>query len=204
MTIRFHNSIVKAVTESNFRPSDEEVVTLVQTKIKAGAVDDGIGDTYFGVLVGRTQDKAYRGADQERVLEALAEAHKELMVLVNKGAITPDVAANDKDDAETKREKYAERQRRTGFARSSASTLKRWIVGGGDIFALDPKDAKKSTIQAEGKAMADEAAEEAGENTPEAKVAKRLASLLTALSQLPESDLPAAIAHCCATIKAAR
>jgi hypothetical protein len=201
MAIRFHSSIVKSISESNFRPSDDDIVTLVQTKVKAGAVDEGIGDTYFGVLVGRTQDKVSKYADTEATLKGLDAVHKELMVLVNKGAITPEVQPNKADDSETKARKHGERQRRTGFARSAASTLRRWISAGGNIHEVDAANAKKSRFTVEAKEAETEAANEAGLNTPEGKVAKRLASLITALQQVDEATRGNVLAETINTLK---
>lgn len=201
---RFNVSIVRAIADEGYRPSDEALVTLVQTKVKAGTVDEGIGDTYFGVLATESRDNYEKTGTvgTEAALAAVDEANKRLMVLVNRGAITPEIEANASDDSDTKRAKYEARQKRTGFARSSASVLRRWIKAGGDLSKIDPASMGKSTIDRAAKGAEQEAAEQAGENTPEAKVSKRLASLITALNQLEGEDKANFVAHCVATLNA--
>lgn len=201
-TPRFHASIVKLIAESSFRPTDDDVVTLVQTKVKAGTVDEGIGDTYFSVLRTEAVDNYEKmmAVGPEAQLEAIDAANKRLMVLVNRGAITPDIEASEHDTAEVKAVKYAERQKRTGFARSSASVLRRAVKSGMDLTEIT--EGKSATERSIRSAEA-EAAEAAGENTPEAKVAKRLASLITALNQMDEAPRKTALAHVIATLNSA-
>lgn len=202
-TPRFHSSIVNIVAESAYRPTDEQLSQLVQTKVKAGKVDDGIGDTYFGVLVANSQDEYTKIAaiGAEGYLEAVDAANKRLLEVVKAAVITPEIEAKESDDSTTKEIKYKERQKRTGFARSSASVLRRWIRAGGDLMVLEP-GTTKSTVDTTAKQEEEKAAEAAGENTPEAKVAKRLASLITALNQLDDSHKAGYVAHCIEALKA--
>lgn len=197
-TPRFHASIVKAIADSSFRPTDEDVVTLVQTKVKAGAVDEGVGDTYFNVLRTEACDNYERDV-ASGMLESIDAANKRLMVLVNRGAITPDIEASEYDDSDTKATKYAERQKRTAFARTSASALRRYVKAGGDLLTLTLGKSATEKLAAK---LEGEASEAAGENTPEAKVAKRLAGLITALNQIDEGSRPTVLRHVISTLEA--
>lgn len=196
----FHTSIVKIAAGSDYNLSDEDLGTLVETKVKAGAVDAGVGDTYFRVLVRRSQIEvatAGEGTHTDAVLAGVDRAHKGMMAIVNDRVITPDIAPKDSDSSETKAEKRAERQRRTGFARSSKSALVRWIKAGGDLMGLNPADATKSGCERTAVETEKAAAEAAGENTPQAKVAKRLAGLITALNQIDDAAERAALVRQC-------
>jgi hypothetical protein len=192
MTPRFHASVVRTVRESQYQVTDGDLGELIKTKAKAGAVDSAVGDTYFGVLVARSI-KGCAGSDQQdKQLAAVDEAHKGMLTVVHE-------ALN------TKTMDRAEKQSATGFARSAASVLRRWIKAGGDLMnvSLDG-DIKKSQFEAQCREAEKEEAEAKGENTPEGKVSKRLASLLTALGQLDAIQREAYIKHCVSAIESMR
>jgi hypothetical protein len=191
MTPRFHASVVRTVRESQYQVIDGDLGELIKTKAKAGAVDVAVGDTYFGVLVARSVTLSGRGGEQAQ-LAAVDEAHKGMLTVVHE-------ALN------TKTMDRAEKQSATGFARSAASVLRRWIKAGGDLMnvSLDG-DIKKSQFEAQCREAEKEEAEAKGENTPEGKVSKRLASLLTALGQLEDRQREEYIKHCVSAIESMR
>jgi hypothetical protein len=67
---------------------------------------------------------------------------------------------------------------------------------------LTPEDGKYK-VQTAAKEAEQQAAQDKGENTPEAKVAKRLASLITALNLIEDANARmAALSNCTATLRA--
>jgi hypothetical protein len=83
--------------------------------------------------------------------------------------------------------------------------LRRWIKAGGNLMnvSLDG-DIKKSQFEAQCRETEKAEAEAKGENTPEGKVSKRLASLLTALGQLEDRQREEYIKHCVSSIESMR
>ena len=182
MQPRFHTSIVKTIQSDDYNVDDNVLETLVNTKVKAGKVDDGIGDTYLSVLLKRSQNEmAGQKRDEDSQLAAIDRAHKGMYKVVKRAVITPEISD------QTKSENRAERDRRGGFARSSASVLRRYVKSGGSLFDLEPGKVRKTAMEKAAKELEHQAREAAGENTPEAKVAKRLASLITALNQIEDN-----------------
>jgi len=173
-------SILKNIHDNSYQITDEDLEQLVSVKVKSESVDNTLTDDYFRVLIRRSKDA--EGTDEERV----TEAHKGMMKVVNKAVITRDIAPNPNDSSEKKAEKTAERQRRTGFARSSASVLRRFLKSGGHLDDLDPAVHGKSMVEKLAREQEQDIAESKGENTPEGKVLKRLASLITALGQIED------------------
>jgi hypothetical protein len=199
MNIRFHSTIIAAVRAASYRVTDGDLDKLIQTKVAGDAVTTMLDDDYFRVQLRRTKD-----ADIQSPGDAL-EAHKfvakGMLDRVNAITITPDIKPNPADSSEVKAEKTAKRQTATNFARSAACVLRKYIEMGGDLGALDPEVHGKNAVASLTRTLKAEADEESGENTPEAKVAKRLASLITALNQLDPTAKGAAVAGCISTLK---
>jgi hypothetical protein len=192
MTPRFHASVVRTVRESQYQVTDGDLGELIKTKAKAGAVDVAVGDTYFGVLVARSICGHSPHLGMEDALSSVDAAHKGMLTVVHE-------ALN------TKTMDRAEKQSATGFARSAASVLRRWIKAGGNLMDVDlDGDIKKSQFEAQCRETEKAEAEAKGENTPEGKVSKRLASLLTALGQLDAIQREAHIKHCVSAIESMR
>jgi hypothetical protein len=183
----FHVSIVKTVAADDYDCTDADLSVLVATKVKAGRVDEGVADTYLGVLVRRSQKAVNSSKDY---MEAIDKAHKGMYAVAKKAEITPEI-----EDL-TKKENRTERDRRTVFARTAATTLRKWVEAGGDLLALIPADVRKTALTTDAKKLAEKAADPA-ENTPEAKVAKRLAGLITALNQVENAGERAKLAEQC-------
>jgi len=195
MNIRFHSTIIASIRAASFRVTDEELDKLIGTKVAGDKVADTLGDDYFRVQLRRTKDADYQNPGNP--LEVHGTVAKTMLDRVNKVVITPDIKPSAADSSEVKAEKTAKRQAASNFARSAACVLRKYIEMGGDLGALDPEVHGKNAVASLTRTMKAEADEESGENTPEAKVAKRLASLITALNQIPGgSARNAAVAQC--------
>lgn len=189
----FHASIIRTVAESAYEIDDATVADLVSKAVKAGVVSGVLNENYFGVLVTRAR-RALGTATVtvESQLEAIETANKPLQGIVNSSVAAVVEARTDL----AKDERARERNRLSGFARSAVSVLRRWVKAGGDLSALEVGAYKKSRFEREAAEHEKAAAGEAGENTPEAKVAKRLASLITALNQLDASHRAGYVEYC--------
>ena len=184
MQIRFHNSVVKAVQDNQYDVNDDELGRLVETKFKAGAVDERVGDSYFRILVRRSQRVA-EGNDMERV----NAAHKPMYKIVRERAVTPDVAPKKSDSSLRKAEKHRVRNSRTQFARTAKSALVQWLSASesNTLDSLDVESVTKAGLERDTRDLRSKAAEDAGENTPEGRVHKRLAALITALQGIEDA-----------------
>jgi len=192
-TIRFHKTIVAVCTESEYRINNDTLGQLIRTKAASGAVDEKLADDSFRVLLRRVKDEEAQG---KPALEALEYHHKGIMEVATAVLITPDIAANPKDDTDTKKTKTAARQKATGFLRSSACVLRKYVRIHGTVKALDPMVHGKSAVE-------DMCDDDTATKTPEEQVQARLASLMTALGKAYAEDNArgkALYAHCIAAL----
>jgi hypothetical protein len=195
MNIRFHSTIIAAVRAASYRVTEDELVKLIETKVAGDKVTGMLDDDYFRIQLRRNKDADHQNPGD--ALEVHKVVSKAMLDRVNAITITPDIKPNPADSSEVKAEKTAKRQAASNFARSAACVLRKYIEMGGDLGALDPEVHGKNAVASLTRTMKAEADEESGENTPEAKVAKRLASLITALNQIPGgSARNAAVAQC--------
>lgn len=68
---------------------------------------------------------------------------------VVEGVTTPDIVPDKSDAPEERKRKTLERNSRSNFARTAASTLVGWIKAGGDLSTLDPMTVTKSQLARE-------------------------------------------------------
>jgi hypothetical protein len=201
MTIRFHTSIVNACREASYDIDDTQLSKLVRTKAGGDAVASALGDDYFRVLLRRAKNRSYTSELTD--LESVGDANKGMNKVVNDTLWTPDIQAREDDAPEEKARKTKERQSVTGFARSAACVLRKYVKLGGTLASLDPAIHGKNAVE---KLAAELAEADAPAKTPESQIAARLASLMTALERLSTEDKAKAYgeaARCIATIGSA-
>lgn len=120
-------NIIERIVSHKFAATDADVQALAQ-QVVAGRTADS---TYLKVLVVAAQtDKVKRGQSRLGHFELTAER---LYQLVLTGVSAPDMPK-------------AEINRRATFARSSASALRRFLKGGGDLKSLDPLTVTKRSL----------------------------------------------------------
>lgn len=189
--------IMSASKSAGWNLDDNMVKTLVSAKVGADAAANGVGDDYFRVLVVRSVN-APGANDQEKV----TVAHSGLYALVTEVAITDALKNAEGDDDNTKKAKAQERNRRTNFARSAVSTLRRYLKAGGTLSEIDVATASKTSIN-NAAVSKEQAASGTDENSPESQIIKRLAALVTAIQKFEGTDKAAHQQACIDAIKAA-
>lgn len=130
-----------------------QVETLARSRCEnASHVLDADG-TYLSYLIDAMQSKLGRVARSVRKnnLEVqrgvLAEVHEQFYAAVLRGVTTEDVAYEEGLDSTEQRRRSLERNSRSAFARTTKSTVLRFIEGGGDIRTLDPKTVSKVALR---------------------------------------------------------
>lgn len=91
--------------------------------------------------------KSRRKANEQDQLTVLEDVNKPFYEAVLRGVTTPDVAPDDSVDDEERARRTQARNSRSGFARSSKSTLKTFIEAGGDLRSLDVLSVTKRQIR---------------------------------------------------------
>jgi hypothetical protein len=181
MSIKFHATIISMLADNHHRVTDEDLGKLIRTKAAGDKVGEALGDSYFRVMVRRTQDKI--SAQKGEPVQFLDAVGKAMMDVVNATLITDDIAPNESDSSADKARKTAERQRVTGFARSAKSTLKTWMQNGGDIMTLDADTVTKSSLT-----LANKESKAESSKSDDERARERLAALITSIRKVAESD----------------
>lgn len=81
-------------------------------------------------------------------LAVLDKVNSKFYGAVLRGITTPDIAQDDGLEPMERSRRALERNRRSTFARSSHATLVAFVRGGGDLRAVDPETATKSSLRA--------------------------------------------------------
>jgi hypothetical protein len=120
-------NVIERIVSHGFVATDADVQQLA-AQVVAGKTADS---TYLKVLIVAVQSaKAKRGQSQLGHFELIAERMYQLVLEGVGGAEVPKEEVN----------------RRATFARTSASALRKWIKGGGDIKTLDPITTTKRSL----------------------------------------------------------
>lgn len=129
-------TVIESIIKAKFLATETQVESL------ASIVVEGISasGTYLSVLIAHTQDalKNRRKPSKETQLTAINDVHKRFYGHVLRGVGPPEIA--DK-----------ERNRRSIFARTTASDLRHYVKAGGDLRGLDAAAVSKAKLRAEGR-----------------------------------------------------
>lgn len=125
-------SILEAIIANGFIADNRQVEELAAV-VATGVQGHG---TYLRVLIAHTQQALHISSKTTKAgtLAAIGEVHNALYLSVLKGVADESVA-------------LPERNRRATFARSAASTLRKFVARGGDIRRLEPAEVTKAALR---------------------------------------------------------
>lgn len=181
------------IAKHHYVATEAQVETLAREQYMATAQVNTANSTYLRVLSAGCQAElgAKRGRPQraEAQLAVLEKVHARFYAAVLRGVTTDDIAQDDSLDRTERGRRQLERNRRSGFARSAATTLRNYAKAGGDLRALEVELVTKTALQ-----KFVEAQVESPVSKFEARIIRAEKSLLNAVKQQARAspDLAAA------------
>jgi hypothetical protein len=193
-------STISTIEQKNFLATDDDVERLAREFRDAQALGRSTAGTYLKILLAAVQValtgkpvlRAPRGPAPvlDDILkaehrEALEAQHERLYAAVLRGAVTPDIEPGDGLKPDEARRRAIERNRRTNYARTAASTLRAYIRAGGDVRRVAVPAASKGSLAAR-TSPAPQAPEEAVKRRVHA-AAGRLTAAVEELAQVDKA-----------------
>jgi hypothetical protein len=112
------------------------------------AATEGVRTTYLQILVAHSkQEVSGKRSTARQEQEAVENTHGKLYGIILDAITTKDLVADDALPKDEQKRRSRERNRRTVFARTSKSTLKRWLEAGGKLSSLDPATVTKEALR---------------------------------------------------------
>lgn len=110
---------------------------------------EGVRATYLQILVAHSKQELGepKRATQQQQLTAIEETHGKLYAIVLDAITTSDIVPDDELSKEESQRRSRERNRRSTFARTSKSTLRRWVEAGGKLASLEPATVTKESLR---------------------------------------------------------
>lgn len=150
-----NKNVFTSLAESGYESDRPRVVELGRIYAAGGIVAERVGTTYLRVLTSYARGCARASGHDAK--GAVEQSHKRHLPLIISGITTPDVqiansgtpeclhmnAAQLRD--ENKR-RSLERNRRSNFARTAASALRKYVLAGGDLSAIPLDEVTKSWL----------------------------------------------------------
>lgn len=136
---------------------NEAALTELARKYAEGVdATEGVRATYLQILVAHAKQELGKpkAVSLEQQLNAIEETHGKLYAIILDAITSPDIAPDDELDKEESQRRSRERNRRSTFARTSKSTLRRWVEAGGKLASLDPATVTKESLRTQRPAMA--------------------------------------------------
>jgi hypothetical protein len=177
------------IASAHYVANDAQIEALAREQYASSAQVGVANSTYLRVLVAGCQAElgGRRGRAPVRPdaqLSVLERVHERFYAAVLRGVTTEDVAPDDTLDRAEKGRRMLERNRRSGFARSAATTLRNYVQAGGDLRALDVESTTKTALQ---QFVASKSAPDNQDKIGE-RVARAEKTLLTALKRMAKED----------------
>jgi hypothetical protein len=154
-------NIFQTIEKANYLATADDVQQLATNYLDAQQAVSRIHGTYFRILVARTQEavcgkptlRARSGptpplSDEARAehLAAFEKINAELYEAVRKATIPSELENRATLGTDEANRRSLERNRRTNFARSSASTLRTYIRRGGNVLRLVVPTCTKNAV----------------------------------------------------------
>lgn len=198
--------IFKQIEKANYLASAEDVQSMTSVHLDAQQTVSRTHGTYFRILVACTQkdicgkptlrarSHAGDGAqiDTAAHLEAFERINSSLYAAVLRASVPAELEGNDRLNADEARRRSLERNRRTNFARSSATTLRQFIKRGGNVLRLSVPTVTKNAVAAMTPAAEGEG--QPSEDRARRKAARAASQIIATAEAIAESDKPSAIA----------
>lgn len=170
--------------------TDAQVASLAREYVASATGAENARGMYLRILVAHSLRELHKSPHKRystaEALGAVETAHAHLYAVVVEATLTPDVAPDpDASDAERKR-RTAERNRRTGFARSTKADLTGAIKAGERLAGMSPETINRDTLR-----QAIRAARAGPKALPD-RVASTVERLEALMKQLAGEDLEAA------------
>lgn len=144
-------NIIDNIEKHHYVATDAQVEMLARDHYTANSAALRANGTYLRVLIAACQaelgQKRGRTPAVEAQLVVLERVHERFYAAVLRGTLTPDVEAAAALDSTERGRRQLERNRRSGFARSAATTLRNYIRAGGDLRGLDLSSVSKTSLQ---------------------------------------------------------
>jgi hypothetical protein len=144
-------STIENLAKHHYVATEAQVESLAREQYSAASQMAVANSTYLRVLIAGCQaelGQRRRGpvrADAQ--MEVLEKVHARFYAAVIRGVTTDDVAQDDSLDRTERGRRQLERNRRSGFARSAATTLRNYVRSGGDLRALEVDSVSKGDLQ---------------------------------------------------------
>jgi hypothetical protein len=144
-------STIDSLAKHHYVATEAQVESLAREQYTAASQVAVANSTYLRVLIAGCQaELGQRRRGPVRVdaqLELLEKVHARFYAAVMRGVTTEDIAQDESLDRTERGRRQLERNRRSGFARSAATTLRNYVRAGGDLRALEVDSVSKSDLQ---------------------------------------------------------
>ena len=144
-------STIDNLAKHHYVATEAQVESLAREQYTAVSQVAVANSTYLRVLIAGCQAELgtrRRGpVKPEPQLGVLEKVHARFYAAVMRGVTTEDIAQDETLDRTERGRRQLERNRRSGFARSAATTLRNYVRAGGDLRALEVDVVSKSDLQ---------------------------------------------------------
>lgn len=143
--------IITKIEKDNYVATEHQIELLANAQYTATAGVARANGTYLRILIAGCQSELGAGRGRapsaESQLAVLERTHERYYAAVLRGVTTADVEASDSLETVERGRRQLERNRRSGFARSAATTLRNYVRASGDIRKLDLSTVSKTSLQ---------------------------------------------------------
>lgn len=148
-------NILTKIQNAKFLASDTDIEAMARDRQSATHSEAVITGTYLRVLAAHLAHEApgvkrrrLTDADVTQHLAALRSINNRCYAAVSRAVITSDVADSTKLPRADRAIRAQERNRRTNYARTAVSALRRYVEAGGDVRNLDVPTITKGHLRA--------------------------------------------------------